>query len=348
MSSIADRSVICIDLIYYNSERKRYMRKKVLICVSVFMLMLAGCGKEDTLQSPKTDDVFGVEKGIAAGIADFSEDEPEISIKNIVTYVGKEIDYSTGIEVSNTEKYEDFQMWVDASAVDIHTVGSYEAVYRFVYGDKTKEIKVIVSVIENTETANEPSGDSIASGQVNNGNGNGSSGNNNGGNSVGNNNGNGSAGNNSAGNVNEGNNGGNNAGGNGSNNGGGNGDVNNNNGGQNKTDVTQSPDIPNPTAGNTANPTQNSTAQTTTARRQIVTSSGQIDTKTYSLGYMNIELLSGSVVKIKCTSSKYIVSTHTELSTAEKNGVNYNVYKLVVTYNTGAQQVLETYEEKIN
>lgn len=337
------------------------MRKKVLICVSVFMLMLAGCGKEDTLQSPKTDDVFGVEKGIAAGIADFSEEEPEISIKNIVTYVGKEIDYSTGIEVSNTEKYEDFQMWVDASAVDIHTVGSYEAVYRFVYGDKTKEIKVIVSVIENTGTANEPSGDSIASGQVNNGNGNGSNGNN-GGNSVGNNsngnnNGNGSAGNNSAGNGNEGNNGGNNSGGNngggnnggnGSNNGGANGDVNNNNGGQNKTDVTQSPDIPKPTEGNAVNPTQNSTAQTTTARRQIVTSSGQLDTKTYSLGYMNIELLSGSVVKIKCTSSKYIVSTHTELSAAKKNGVNYNVYKLVVTYNTGAQQVLETYEEKIN
>lgn len=330
------------------------MRKKVLIFVSVFMLMLAGCGKEDTLQSPKTDDVFGVEKGIAAGIADFSEDEPEISIKNIVTYVGKEIDYSTGIEVSNTEKYEDFQMWVDASAVDIHTVGSYEAVYRFVYGDKTKEIKVIVSVIENTETANEPSGDSIASGQANNGNG--SSGNNGGNsagnNSSGNNNGNGSAGNNSAGNGNEGNNGGNNSGGNnggnGNNNGGANGDINNNNGGQNKTDVTQPPDIPNPTAGNTADPTQNSTAQTTTARRQIVTSSGQIDTKTYSLGYMNIELLSGSVVKIKCTSSKYIVSTHTELSNAEKNGVNYNVYKLVVTYNTGAQQVLETYEEKIN
>lgn len=330
------------------------MRKKVLIFVSVFILMLAGCGKEDTLQSPKTDDVFGVEKGIAAGIADFSEDEPEISIKNIVTYVGKEIDYSTGIEVSNTEKYEDFQMWVDASAVDIHTVGSYEAVYRFVYGDKTKEIKVIVSVIENTETANEPSGDSIASGQANNGNG--SSGNNGGNsagnNSSGNNNGNGSAGNNSAGNGNEGNNGGNNSGGNsggnGNNNGGANGDINNNNGGQNKTDVTQPPDIPNPTAGNTADPTQNSTAQTTTARRQIVTSSGQIDTKTYSLGYMNIELLSGSVVKIKCTSSKYIVSTHTELSTAEKNGVNYNVYKLVVTYNTGAQQVLETYEEKIN
>lgn len=330
------------------------MRKKVLIFVSVFMLMLAGCGKEDTLQSPKTDDIFGVEKGIAAGIADFSEDEPEISIKNIVTYVGKEIDYSTGIEVSNTEKYEDFQMWVDASAVDIHTVGSYEAVYRFVYGDKTKEIKVIVSVIENTETANEPSGDSIASGQANNGNG--SSGNNGGNsagnNSSGNNNGNGSAGNNSAGNGNEGNNGGNNSGGNnggnGNNNGGANGDINNNNGGQNKTDVAQPPDIPNPTAGNTADPTQNSTAQTTTARRQIVTSSGQIDTKTYSLGYMNIELLSGSVVKIKCTSSKYIVSTHTELSNAEKNGVNYNVYKLVVTYNTGAQQVLETYEEKIN
>ena len=328
------------------------MMKKVLICVSVFMLMLAGCGKEDTVQSPKTDAFFGVEKGIAAGIADFSQDEPEISIKNIVTYVGKEIDYSTGIEVSNTEKYEDFQMWVDASAVDIHTVGSYEAVYRFIYGDKTKEIKVIVSVIENTETANEPSGDSAASGQVNNGNGSNNGGGSVGNNNNGNNNGNGSAGNNNAGNSgsgsqNEGNNGENNGGGSNGNNGGGNGNANNSNGGQNSTTV-QSPDVSKPASGNTPNPTGGNTEQTTTARRQIVTSSGQHDTKTYSLGYMNIELLSGSVVKIKCTSSKYIVSTHTELSTAEKNGVNYNVYKLVVTYNTGAQQVLETYEEKIN
>lgn len=329
------------------------MKKIVLICVSALMLVLAGCGKDDTKEQYKTDTTFGVEKGIAVGIADFSEEEPEISIKNIVTYVGKEIDYSTGIEVSNTEKYDDFQMWVDASAVDIHTVGSYEAIYKFIYGDKTKEIKVIVSVIENTETANEPSGDSVASGQENNGNSNDNNNNNsnnnnnnnisnnNGGNNVGNgssgnnNSGNGSAGNNnSAGNNGENSNGGNAGGGNGS--------------GQNKTDSTPSPNVPNPTTNNTAKPPQNGTSQTTTARRQIVTSSGQVNTKTYSLGYMNIELLSGSVVKIKCTSSKYIVSTRTDVSATEKNGVNYKVYKLVVTYNTGAEQVLETYEEKIN
>lgn len=337
------------------------MKKIVLICVSALMLVLAGCGKDDTKEQYKTDTTFGVEKGIAVGIADFSEEEPEISIKNIVTYVGKEIDYSTGIEVSNTEKYDDFQMWVDASAVDIHTVGSYEAIYKFIYGDKTKEIKVIVSVIENTETANEPSGGSVASGQDNNGNSNADKNNNSNNNNSNNNNNNSSnnAGNNNGGNSAENGSSGNNSNGNGS--GGSNNSVSNNgensNGGnagggngsgQNKTGSTPSANQPNPTANNNAKPTQNSTEQTTTARRQIVTSSGQVNTKTYSLGYMNIELLSGSVVKIKCTSSKYIVSTRTDVSATEKNGVNYKVYKLVVTYNTGAEQVLETYEEKIN
>lgn len=345
------------------------MRKIVLICVSMFILVLAGCGREDTLENPKIDNTLGVENGIAIGIADFLEDEPEISIKNIVTYIGEEIDYSTGIEVSNAEKYEDFQMWVDASAVDIHTVGSYEAIYKFIYGDKTKETKVIVSVVENTEAVNEPSGDSVASGHENNGNGNNtnvnngisnnSSGNNtNNNNNNSNNNGDNNNGNSNNGNNNNGNNNGSNGNNSNGNNNNGNGNTVNNNGGgngnngagENKTDAPKPTVVTKPTAGNVDKPSQgnSNTAQTTTGRRQIVTSSGQSDTKAYSLGYMNIELLSGSVVKIKCTSSKYIVSTHTERSTATKNDVNYNVYKLIVTYNTGAQQVLETYEEKIN
>lgn len=329
------------------------MKKIVLICVSAFMLVLAGCGKEDTTEQPKTDATFGAENGIAVGIADFSEEEPEISIKNIVTYVGKEIDYSTGIEVSNTEKYDDFQMWVDASAVDIHTVGSYEAIYRFIYGDKTKEIKVIVSVVENTETANEPSGDSIAQGKENNGSSNADNNNNSNNNNSNNSNNNNNSSNNNGNNGNSNNSSNNSQGSNAGNNSAGNGSAGSNNGVSNNGGNSNAGNAgggnqSKPSANNTAKPSQNSTAQTTTARRQIVTSSGQGNTKTYSLGYMNIELLSGSVVKIKCTSSKYIVSTRTDMSTAEKNGVNYRVYKLVVTYNTGAEQVLETYEEKIS
>ena len=347
------------------------MKKAILICATAFILVLTGCKKDEEQTRPEIDASFGMEKGIAAGMADFSEDEPEISIKNIVTYVGEDIDYSTGIEVSNTEKYEDFQMWVDATAVDIHTVGTYEAVYKFVYGDKTKEVKVVVSVIEKAAGADEPSGDSIGNGNTNNtgssagnsaGNGGASenagnsvnSGNGNAGNSANNGDGNGNSGDganggdgsgNAGNSVNSGDGSGN--AGNGVNSGDGSGNAGNsanNSGGSNGGNGASS----NGGANSTAKPTQGSTAQTTTARRQIVTSSGQNDTKSYSLGYMNIELLSGSVVKIKCTSSKYIVSTRTDVSTTTKDGVNYNVYKLVVTYNTGAEQVLETYEEKIN
>lgn len=337
------------------------MKKAMLICATAFILVLTGCKKDEEQTRPEIDASFGVEKGIAAGMADFSEDEPEISIKNIVTYVGEDIDYSTGIEVSNTEKYEDFQMWVDATAVDIHTVGTYEAVYKFVYGDKTKEVKVMVSVIENTAAADEPSGDSIGNGNTNNT-----------GSSAGNSTGNGNTGENAGNSANSGNGSGN--AGNSVNSGDGNGNsgnsINSGDGSGNAGNSVSSGDGSG-NAGNSANnsggsnggngassnggavnstakATQGSTAQTSTARRQIVTSSGQIDTKSYSLGYMNIELLSGSVVKIKCTSSKYIVSTRTDVSTTTKDGVNYNVYKLVVTYNTGAEQVLETYEEKIN
>ena len=353
------------------------MKKLLFICAAAFILAFTGCGKEETDETPRTDTSFGAEKGIAAGIADFSEDEPEISIKNIVTYVGEEIDYSSGIEVSNTERYEDFQMWVDASAVDIHTIGSYEAVYRFIYGDNQKEVKVVVSVIENPNGADEPSGASIAMGNSNNGSNNaenngsgsndgnnsnagnvngsgsaggenanggnnaeGSNGNNNGGSSSGNGNGenaasnNGSANGNNSGNSNNAGNGGCSSNG---------GSASGNNGSSNGSNAGGSGG-----RNNSGNSGQSSTAQTTTARRQIVTSTGVSSTKSYSLGYMNIELLSGTTVKIKCTSSKYIVSTHTDKSQTTKNGVNYNVYKLIVRYNTGAEQVLETYEEKIN
>ncbi len=346
------------------------MKKAMLICAAAFILVLTGCKKDEEQTRPEIDASFGMEKGIVAGMADFSEDEPEISIKNIVTYVGEDIDYSTGIEVSNTEKYEDFQMWVDATAVDIHTVGTYEAVYKFVYGDETKEVKVVVSVIEKVAGADEPSGDTIGNGNTNNtgsnaGNGgssenagnsvNSGDGSGNSGNSAHNGDGSGNSGNSAnsgdgSGNAGNSANSGDGSGnaGNGVNSGDGNGNSGNsanNSGGSNGGNGSSSNGG---AANSTAKATQGSTSQTTTARRQIVTSSGQNDTKSYSLGYMNIELLSGSVVKIKCTSSKYIVSTRTDVSTTTKDGVNYNVYKLVVTYNTGAEQVLETYEEKIN
>lgn len=66
-----------------------------------------------------------------------------------------------------------------------------------------------------------------------------------------------------------------------------------------------------------------------------------------TIGYTNIELLSGNYVKIKCTDAKYIVSTRTDNSQTVKNNQTYNVSKLIITYNTGAEQVLETVEKAV-
>ena len=82
--------------------------------------------------------------------------------------------------------------------------------------------------------------------------------------------------------------------------------------------------------------------------REIITSSQSATKKPSTIGYTNIELLSGKYVKLKCTSAKYIVSTRTDESDAEKNGKTYHVSKLIITYNTGDEQVLETVEKAVS
>lgn len=61
-----------------------------------------------------------------------------------------------------------------------------------------------------------------------------------------------------------------------------------------------------------------------------------------------IELMSGKVVQIKCTTERYIVSTRTDSYNIEKNKKKYNVKKLIVVFNTGEEQVLETIQKKID
>lgn len=55
-----------------------------------------------------------------------------------------------------------------------------------------------------------------------------------------------------------------------------------------------------------------------------------------------IELMSGKVVKIPCTTQRYIVSTQTDSSVVVKKKQKYTVKKLIVVFNTGEEQVLET------
>lgn len=322
------------------------MKKAVIICAAAALMLLGGCNNNETSPA-STEKNFGSQYGVAAGIADFSTETPDISISNIKTYVGEDIDYSSGVEVKNTDKFNDFQMWVDASKVDIYTEGIYEAVYRFIYDGETMEKTIVVSVIHDDNKPDEPSGDNVANND-NNGSNNNSNNNSTGegnnnviGDNSGNADGNGNENVNNAGSSTQ------NTTNNVNNNGGGNSTTpngNENNG--NKQTASQTTKAT--TTNNSSTTKNNSTTSKNeaTTKRQIITSSGATSTKSYTIGYMNIELLSGSVVKIKCTSSKYIISTRTDVSDIDKQGVKYKVYKLIITYNTGDEQVLETYEEK--
>ena len=57
--------------------------------------------------------------------------------------------------------------------------------------------------------------------------------------------------------------------------------------------------------------------------------------------------MSGKTGTIKNTTANYIVSTRTDVSTIEKNGGKYRVSKLIIRFNTGVEQILETMEERI-
>lgn len=316
-----------------------------MIC-ALSLASLTGCHKK---ANPANTIEYSNIMGIAEGTADFkSTDSPEINIKDIKSYVGQEIDYSSGIDVKNVENFDDFQMWVDATGVDIYTAGRYTATYQFVFGEKTLEKTIGITVLDREEVSGGLSAENQGNASNNNGDSNqgssgidntGESGNNqNSGNppvenqgNVSENNGDNSSSNqgpsdeNHAGVPNGGSSGENNIG-----------SSNNASSGENNTG-----------SSNNGSSGENNT-EASTEHREIVTSSQSATKKPSTIGYTNIELLSGKFVKLKCTSARYIVSTRTDESQTVKNDRTYQVSKLVITFNTGEERVLETVEKAIS
>lgn len=323
---------------------KRLIKKSFAV-LSVAALVLAGCGKEDTQ--------YGNEIGTVDGKINFDGIEPEIALSNIKSYVGEEIDFLSGIEVDNIDENKDMETWVDSSLVDIFTPGDYKATYTIKYKGKeyTKDIVVTIIAKENSGESNgtpkDNSQETTANGNENvpNGNGGQQANINTPDNNGGQNNANTSNGNDGQNNTNTPN-------GNGSqsntNTPNGNGSQSNTNtpSGNSSQNTTSKPNSGNQSNNNKPQQTTKNTNQTT-AKRQIVTSSGNATTAYQELGYYSIELLSGKTVKLKGSTSKYIVSTHTDISYVTKNNNKYKVSKLIVNFNDGTSRVLETVEEKV-
>lgn len=310
------------------------MKKSLKICLatlSVAAMVMTGCSKDDT--------EYGKEIGTVEGKIEFTGEEPEIILSNIKSYVGEEIDFLSGIDIGNIDEDKDMETWVDASLVDIFTPGDYKATYTIKYDGKEYMKDIVVTIIEkensgeNSADSDEKNQETTFTSQNNSQNNNSQQNGTNPSESSGqqstsnppNGNGQQSASNTPNGNGQQ--------------------SASNAPNGNGQQNTSNPQNTPNGSGQPSTTKSQNSTASTT--RRQIVTSSGNETTEYKELGYYSIELLSGKTVKLKSTTSKYIVSTHTDISYVTKNDSKYKVSKLIVYFNDGTNRVLETVEEKL-
>jgi len=355
-----------------------YMALATGLLATVVLGSVACSGPE----MPKMTVSYGPEIGFADGNVNLSGSTPNINISDIRAEVGMNIDYLSGVIVQNEDEFEDLEIRVDASMVDIFTPGNYKVVYTFLFGDNTVSKEITVTLFENEQSASDS--DSVPDNNVTTKkptSGNTSSdkeasdketsttiaGNNEkptptkdntsssskptSGNDVGTTKPTTSA---------------------------------------DKTDTTKptvndSTTTPTtstrpPVNDNTTNPiatsdsttttkpippTSNSNISTptpsettsnnsgsessdsTTTTREIITTTGDKTTESKNIGNYTIELLSGKTITIKNTTSRYIVSTRTDVEMVEENGYTYKISKLIITYNTGFGQILETIKDRV-
>lgn len=251
---------------------------------------------------------YGDTEGVVTGSLDINDSGVKFNLDNVIAPAGSDIDYTSGIKTSG--ETDDYSLEVNAVNVRNDKPGTYTANYTVKSGGSTYTDSIKVTISDNGKNAQEAENHGNSDSE------------------------NGQAGNSAAnaGDINSGSNSDNNGagGGNTSNNG----NASNNNGNSN--------------SGNNSNSESNGGGQTKpTAPKELITDGS----KTYRVSKIpnaTIELLSGDVVTISCSTNKYIVSTRTDESTVQKNGHNYKVTKLIVLFNTGAEQTLETVEKKID
>lgn len=322
-----------------NDRLTRYKKIKMLFITTMLMsimLLLSACNKKEEIK-------YGEVENSGNGKVVLKEDMPVIKLDNILGELGADIDYITNVEIQNSDDYPDLQVWVDASKVNIFEAGVYDVVYTFTYDNKSfsKSVKVkmydkeqsgtdsnngeskvvnkdddgienstLSSLEEETKiiVKNEVVTDSKGESKV----------------------------------ievtqivvVNRPN------------------DNSNNNSNIKEDDTTKKVANNNNTATTkstqtTTKNTQATTKATQTTKPPLVTSAGSQNTVVSKIGNAKIELLSGKTVSIPITNVKYIVSTRTDKSKVIKKNVEYEMLKLVITFSTGQEQVLETVERRI-
>lgn len=266
-----------------------------IIGTLLFLLCFTGCGKKKKIS-------YGDMPGVASGTIDLSGEDAKINIDNIISPLGSDIDYTSGIDMLGTDG--DYSVEVNASNVKYDKPGTYTVGYKVKSGNETYTSNVKVTISDDESLTVQKPSQNVISSQT------GENVNITGGNSE----------------VSQGN-------------------ENAGEPGNNQTNVPSVPD--NPGAPNEPG-NQDSSNQLEEPSKELITDSNSPTYKNKSIQNAVIELLSGDVVTISCSTNKYIIATRTDESVVEKKGQRYRVSKLVIVFNTGDERTLETIEKKID
>ncbi len=301
-------------------------------------------------EMPKMTVSYGPEIGFADGNVNLSGTEPIINISDIKAEVGMNIDYLSDVVIQNEEEFTNLEIRVDASMVDIFTPGNYKVIYTFLFNDNLVSKEITVSLFESekstskesTSTSKKPTDHVMSesnetsttrldeSSNTNNTTKPTPTTSNSGSSTTKPTN---TTSNNSSSTTKPTNTTSNNS----------SSTTKPTNTTSNNSSSTTKPTTT--TSNNSANTTKPTDDSTTT--REIITTTGNETTEQKNIGNYTIELLSGKTITIKNTTKRYIVSTRTDVEIIEENGYTYRVSKLIITYNTGFGQILETIKDRI-
>ena len=284
-------------------------KKGILISILlIIVFIIAACSKKSNL-------TYGPTPAVGTGTIDFSGQIPEIRIDNIIAKVGTEIDYTSYLEILNAEELNDLEIRVNASKVRLNEPGTYDVIYSFTYGNQVFGKQISVTLTEDEKYIDkvikntvEPSRDTP---KANNPNG---------------------------GNVAQ--------------------PTTNtlaekattrtNTGGNTGIKIDVETSAPNQGNQNqNQNQNQGNQKQNQTPAQPVTAPPATNATSKQGVQNAVIELLSGEKISIQITPNFYIVSTRTDTTEFVRNGALYEIARLIVTFNNGQEQVLETVERRI-
>ncbi len=140
---------------------------RILICVMAAACLITACGKK-----PASNTHTG---SVKPGSNGSTNKEPQttsnlkVHISDIVSYAGDEIDYIGAIQSAENMEVKRSMIYVDSSAVDTNTPGTYLAEYSFDYLGSTVTSTIKVTILANPnatttsaeeETSTEPTTES--------------------------------------------------------------------------------------------------------------------------------------------------------------------------------------------